>query len=70
MYPGTITAPMHYENPVTGKPVYAVKVSCATATATATLADLAKRLARLEDARASRISAERLQLLPRPLAVG
>jgi len=51
MYPGTITAPLHYENPVTGKPVYASR-SVAPAPATATFADLAKRLARIEDARA------------------
>jgi hypothetical protein len=50
MYPGTITAPLHYENPVTGKPVYAE--STAPPPATATLAQLATRLARLEDARA------------------
>jgi hypothetical protein len=51
MYPGRITAPLHYENPVTGKPVYAV-LRGAPAPATATAAQLAERLARLEDARA------------------
>ena len=51
MYPGTITTPMHYENPVTGKPVYAPS-SAPPPPATATLAQLATRLARLEDARA------------------
>ena len=50
MYPGTLTAPQHYENPVTGKPVYAS--SATTPPATATLDELATRLARLEDARA------------------
>ncbi len=51
MYPGKITAPLHYENPVTGKPVYAAS-SAAPPPATATLPQLATRLARLEDARA------------------
>jgi hypothetical protein len=51
MYPGTITTPQHYENPVTGKPVHAPAGS-PPPPATATLADLATRLARLEDARA------------------
>ena len=51
MYPGTITAPLHYANPVTGKPVYAPSKS-APPRATATLGELATRLARLEDARA------------------
>jgi hypothetical protein len=51
MYPGTITAPLHYENPVTGKPVY-VPAKTAPPPATATLAQLATRLARVEDARA------------------
>jgi hypothetical protein len=51
MYPGKLTAPLHYENPVTGAPVY----TAATGTpppATATASQLASRLARLEDARA------------------
>lgn len=51
MYPGTITAPLHYENPVTGAPVY-VESNAPPPPATATLAQLATRLARLEDARA------------------
>jgi len=51
MYPGTITSPLHYENPVTGKPVYAVS-KAAAAPATATLQQLSDRLSRLEDARA------------------
>jgi hypothetical protein len=51
MYPGEITAPLHYENPVTGKPVYAAPAA-APAPATATLPELQQRLARLEDARA------------------
>lgn len=51
MYPGTITTPMHYENPVTGKPVYAPS-GAPPPPATATLAQLATRLARIEDARA------------------
>jgi hypothetical protein len=51
MYPGTITAPLHYENPVTGKPVYAPS-SAAPPPATASLEQLATRLARVEDARA------------------
>jgi hypothetical protein len=51
MYPGRITAPLHYENPVTGKPVYAASTA-APPPATATLPQLATRLARLEDARA------------------
>jgi hypothetical protein len=51
MYPGTITAPLHYENPVTGSPVYAA-ARTTPPVATATLAELAERLARLEDARA------------------
>jgi hypothetical protein len=51
MYPGTITAPLHYENPVTGKPVFAA-TRAAPPPATATLEELAARLARLEDARA------------------
>jgi len=51
MYPGTITAPLHYANPVTGKPAYA-ESTAPPPPATATLAQLATRLARLEDARA------------------
>src|SRR5690606_18314790 len=51
MYPGQITAPLHYENPVTGAPVYAGPIAVPER-ATATLPELAQRLARLEDARA------------------
>jgi SnoaL-like domain len=51
MYPGVITAPHHYENPVTGKPVFAPSTAAPPA-ATATLPQLATGLARLEDARA------------------
>jgi hypothetical protein len=50
MYPGTITAPLHYENPVTGRPVYA-QAPQLPARPTATLEQLDARLARLEDAR-------------------
>jgi ketosteroid isomerase-like protein len=55
MYPGTLVAPTHYENPVTGKPVYPVKRTADLATAgatdlTAELATLTKRLTRLQDA--------------------
>ncbi|MET0280387.1 MAG: nuclear transport factor 2 family protein [Steroidobacteraceae bacterium] len=50
MYPGKITAPLHYENPVTGRPVYAAAHAAPPATASAT--ELAARLARLEDTRA------------------
>lgn len=50
MYPGTITAPLHYGNPVTGAPVYPPATT--QRTATATVEALARRLARLEDARA------------------
>ena len=50
MYPGVITAPKHYENPVTGAPVFAPAAK--PPVATATLQDLGARLARLEDARA------------------
>jgi ketosteroid isomerase-like protein len=55
MYPGNLVAPMHYENPVTGKPVYPVQREVALERHGATdlraeLASLAKRLARLQDA--------------------
>jgi SnoaL-like domain len=54
MYPGTLVAPLHYENPVTGKPVYpadhpAAAGSAATTDQTAELAALSKRLTRLQD---------------------
>jgi hypothetical protein len=55
MYPGRLVAPTHYENPVTGKPVYPGKRTAELATAgtsdlTADLAALATRLMRLQDA--------------------
>jgi hypothetical protein len=55
MYPGALVAPMHYENPVTGKPVYPEQRDIALETHGATdpsaeLATLANRLARLQDA--------------------
>jgi ketosteroid isomerase-like protein len=57
MYPGTLVAPLHYENPVTGKPVYPVSRaavapagSLAAADMTTELATLSKRLERLQDA--------------------
>jgi hypothetical protein len=50
MYPGVITAPLHYENPVTGKPVFAPLTRSPAATETPV--KLAGRLSRLEDARA------------------
>ncbi len=51
MYPGKFVNPMHYENPVTGAPVYPAS-RAAPPRATETLAQLADQLARLEDARA------------------
>jgi hypothetical protein len=55
MYPGTLVAPMHYGNPVTGKPVYPAARNVlpemhGTAELTSELASLAQRLARLQDA--------------------
>jgi SnoaL-like domain len=50
MYPGVITAPLHYENPVTGKPVFAPIARIPAATESPV--KLAERLGRLEDARA------------------
>jgi hypothetical protein len=50
MYPGVITAPLHYENPVTGKPVFEPLRQVPAATQSAQ--QLAQRLVRLEDARA------------------
>jgi ketosteroid isomerase-like protein len=54
-YPGTLVAPLHYENPVTGKPVYPVSRTAAVAASGTTdgaadLTTLATRLARLQDA--------------------
>jgi hypothetical protein len=51
MYPGTITAPKHYENPVTGQPVYPPS-KAPPPPATSTLEQLSRRLDRLDDARA------------------
>ncbi|HTV78181.1 MAG TPA: nuclear transport factor 2 family protein [Steroidobacteraceae bacterium] len=54
MYPGTLVAPLHYENPVTGKPVYprqpvaAAPQSAATDQA-AELTALSRTLTRLQD---------------------
>lgn len=50
MYPGVITAPMHFGNPVTGRPVFSAAATIPPATESA--ARLAERLGRLEDARA------------------
>jgi len=57
MYPGAFVAPLHYANPVTGKPVYPESAAPPPPPPpppppTATLEQLAARLARLEDARA------------------
>jgi hypothetical protein len=55
MYPGTLVAPLHYQNPVTGTPVYPDTPVVSTAAVTdvnAELAALSKRLMRLEDAEA------------------
>ena len=57
MYPGTLTAPLHYENPVTGQPVYPAAVAPPAVSTdpkqqTAMLTDLSHRLMQLEDARA------------------
>jgi hypothetical protein len=55
MYPGTLVAPLHYENPVTGKPVYPDNQTAAIAApgptdVAADLSTLATRLARMQDA--------------------
>ena len=55
MYPGTLVAPLHYQNPVTGKPVYppAQPASAASVTdANAELVSLSQRLMRLQDTQA------------------
>jgi hypothetical protein len=53
MYPGELTAPMHYENPVTGRPPYpATRSAVAPAATSASLADIARRVQQLEDAEA------------------
>ncbi|HTY94796.1 MAG TPA: nuclear transport factor 2 family protein [Steroidobacteraceae bacterium] len=52
MYPGTLVAPLHYENPVTGRPVYP-KMRTATEPVSgdvaAELTALARKLTRLQD---------------------
>ena len=55
MYPGTLTAPFHYRNPGRGDPLW--ETASPPRAATAPTADLARRIARLEDADAI----ERLQ---------
>jgi SnoaL-like domain len=55
MYPGTLVAPLHYQNPVTGKPVYPavpMVAPAAVADVNAELATLSKRLMRLQDTEA------------------
>jgi len=54
MYPGTLVAPLHYENPVTGKPVYpamahAVAPSAGAIDMADELRDIAGKLTRLQD---------------------
>jgi SnoaL-like domain len=52
MYPGALVAPMHYENPVTGKPVYPAPHAAASSAAVdfpGELAQLSQRLMRLQD---------------------
>lgn len=53
MYPGTLVAPLHYQNPVTGKPVYSTTpVLTPVSDVRAELATLSKRLMRLQDTQA------------------
>jgi hypothetical protein len=55
MYPGTMVAPLHYQNPVTGKPVYpapTVTTPAPVADVGAELAALSRRLMRLQDTQA------------------
>jgi hypothetical protein len=55
MYPGTLVAPLHYQNPVTGRPVYPALpqiLPAAVSDVNAELAALGKRLMRLEDTEA------------------
>jgi hypothetical protein len=57
MYPGTLVAPLHYENPVTGQPVYpatpaALPTASAATDLTVQLSQLQQRLGRLEDSEA------------------
>ncbi len=54
MYPGTLVAPLHYENPVTGRPVYPMNQPTLAPLAGSTdraeqLAAIQKKLARLQD---------------------
>ena len=69
MYPGTITTPLHYENPVTGQPVYP-QSKAPPPPATATLAELADTPGAARGCARHRIPAQRLQLLHGPLAMG
>ena len=69
MYPGTITAPKHYENPVTGQPVYPPS-KAEPPPATATLAAAGDATGTPRGCARHRVPAERLQLLHRSLAVG
>ncbi len=55
MYPGTLVAPLHYQNPVTGKPVYPPMPQSTPAPVSdvnAELAALSRRLMRLQDTEA------------------
>jgi ketosteroid isomerase-like protein len=53
MYPGTLVAPLHYENPVTGRPVYpqgsAAHGIAASTDMAADLAQISRKLTRLQD---------------------
>lgn len=57
MYPGTLTAPYHYENPVTGGPVFPPPAQAAAPVRAVNLDAIETRIARLEDGEAI----ERLQ---------
>jgi SnoaL-like protein len=53
MYPGTLVAPLHYQNPVTGKPVYSTTpVLTPVSDVSAELTTLSQRLMRLQDTQA------------------
>jgi hypothetical protein len=52
MYPGVLTAPLHYENPVTGRPVYAASVEATAPGPLPSQAQIDRRLQALEDAEA------------------
>jgi hypothetical protein len=53
MYPGTLVAPLHYQNPVTGKPVYSTTpVLTPVSDVSAELTTLSRRLMRLQDTQA------------------